>query len=136
MNELRSEIYHQQNAKSHRDLPPTSQGIESHIRRSFFNTHCILNSIKITEEPCLLLNSLDWGFALDGDYILPNFNLRCLEDELTVIVDVKNVQADQLVHVVLPLYHVLLFVNTKAMNVKIPLKHFVEPLPPETSTHT
>ena len=52
--------------------------------------------------------------------MLPNFNLRCLEDELTVIVDVKNVQ-DQLVHVVLPLYHVPLFVNTKAMNVKIPL---------------
>ena len=51
--------------------------------------------------------------------MLPNFNLRCLEDELTVIVDVKNVQ-DQLVHVVLPLYHVPLFVNAKAMNVKIP----------------
>ena len=79
-----------------------------------------MNSINITEEPCLLLNSLDWGFALDGDYMLPNFNLRCLEDELTVIVDVKNVQ-DQLVHVVLPLYHVPLFVNAKAMNVKIPL---------------
>ena len=90
MNELRSEIYHQQKAKSHRDLPPTSQGIESHIRRSFFNTHCILNSINITEEPCLLLNSLDWGFALDGDYMLPNFKWRCLEDELTVVCACKK----------------------------------------------
>ena len=61
----RSEIYHKSKAKSHRDLPPTSQGIVSHISRAFYNTHCIINSIKKKEEESEILYPLDWGFILD-----------------------------------------------------------------------
>ena len=90
MNELRSEMYHKLKTKSHTNLPPTSQGIKPHIYWSLFCTHCIINSIQIIEGTCQMLNRLEWGFALDEDYIVPTYNWKCLKEDLTVVCDCKQ----------------------------------------------
>lgn len=85
MNDLRSYLYHQSKVKSHRDLPPTSHGILPHIKRAFYNSHCIMHSIAINTNPSLMPDYYQWGFVMEEDVVVPEVNWRVLEEKWTIV---------------------------------------------------
>ena len=64
----------------HQNLPPTSQGLEPHIYRAFYNAyitmHVLDKQLKITSED---LDPVDYGFKLDNGQLLPSTSWKTLE---------------------------------------------------------
>ena len=118
MNELRSEMYHKLKTKSHRNLPPTSQGMEPHIYRSFYSTHCIINSIQIIEGTCQMLNRLEWGFFWMKTILCQLTIGNVLRKTWLLYLIVRNVP-DQPAHAELLQNHVPLSANAYQMKAKI-----------------
>ena len=56
--------------KSHRDLPPTFHSILTHIKRAFYNSHCLMHSIAINTSPSLILDYYQWGFDMEEDVVV------------------------------------------------------------------
>ena len=59
---------------SHHNLPPTSQGLLPHIKRSFYNAYTIMHALEIHHYPdvAMLLKPEDCGYEHDKEQLIPD----------------------------------------------------------------
>ena len=80
--EMRVETFHFTKSMSHQNLPPTSNGLLPHIKRSFYNTFNIIHALDASP---VTLNPVDYGFVQDGDILTPETAWNTLDSRWTVI---------------------------------------------------
>ena len=79
MDELRLLKYHHEKCITINDLPPTSESTEGHIRRAYYMTYTQINCLSEFR-----LNPLDYGFALEDEYLVPIKYHRPLPEEIVL----------------------------------------------------
>ena len=84
--ELRKEQFHFSKSSSHQNLPPTSQGLEPHIYRAFYNAYTTMHALdsqtnKQTED----LDPLNYGFTLESGNLVPSSTWKTLEVYWSVV---------------------------------------------------
>ena len=82
--ELRSEIFHSAKASSHQNLPPTSQGLQPHIQRAFFNAYTIMH-VEELQNYDVNLRPVDFGFKVENECLLPETSWKTLELHWTTV---------------------------------------------------
>jgi hypothetical protein len=84
--ELRAHQFHFSKSTSHQNLPPTTQGLEPHVYRAFFNAyttmHCLDRQLNIETAE---LDPLDYGFALENGSLLASTAWKSLEPRWSVV---------------------------------------------------
>ena len=75
--ELRSELFNFSNNASHLNLPPTTDALLPHIKRSFYNTY---NLRHITDINLSGLNPELFGFKMEENFLLPEKYLHELSE--------------------------------------------------------
>lgn len=84
---LRAEIFHHVKGSSHHNLPPTSQGLLPHIKRSFFNAYNIMHALELHQdsENVIALKPEDCGYTHDKEHLIPETTWKTLESRWTVV---------------------------------------------------
>lgn len=84
---LRAEIFHHVKGSSHHNLPPTSQGLLPHIKRSFFNAYNIIHALELHQnsENVIALKPEDCGYTHDTEELIPETTWKTLESRWTVV---------------------------------------------------
>ena len=77
--DLRRELFHFSKSTSHQNLPPTSQGLEPHIRRAFFNAYLTMHALdELSGAPMAELNPEEFGFTIKDGHLLPSTSWNTL----------------------------------------------------------
>ena len=92
--DLRTEVFHHTKGSSHHNLPPSSQGLLPHIKRSFYNAYTIMHTLDIHHDPenVISLEPEDFGFMRDNDEdLIPETSWKTLiESHWTVVCSCTN----------------------------------------------
>ena len=84
--ELRAYQFHFAKSTSHQNLPPTSQGLEDHIHRAFYNAYTTMHAldrqlnIEIGD-----FDPVDYGFTLENGHLLPSTSWKTLEPRWSLV---------------------------------------------------
>lgn len=84
--QLRSEMFHHSKTSSLHNLPPTSKGISSHIKRSLYNAYTMMHcmDIPLDMENTMVLKPEDYGYEYDQGDLIPTTSWRILEPHWSV----------------------------------------------------
>ena len=84
--ELREHQFHFSKSISHQNLPPTSQGIEPHIHRAFYNAYTTMHVLDAQlHAETVGLDPADYGFTLDKGHLLPSTLWKTLDTRWSVV---------------------------------------------------
>ena len=84
--ELREHQFHFSKSLSHQNLPPTSQGLEPHVYRAFYNAYTTIHVLdaQLHVETCHL-DPVDYGFTLENGHLLPSTLWKTLDTRWSVV---------------------------------------------------
>ena len=84
--EYRSEVFHHTKASSLQNLPPTSQGISPHIKRSLYNAYTMMHCLDIylDKENVVVLKPDDYGYEYEQEDLIPSTSWKVLEPKWSV----------------------------------------------------
>ena len=74
--DLRKEMYHSSMSTSHLNLIPTTQGLQPHIERAYYNTYVITH---LLNTECEDISPTDYGYKLTNGLLTPAKNWRKVE---------------------------------------------------------
>ena len=85
--DMRAEVFHQTKASSHRNLPPTSQGLLPHTKRSYYNAYTIMHALEVHHDPehVISLRPDDCGYKYEKEELIPETSWKTLETHWTVV---------------------------------------------------
>ena len=85
--DLRAEVFHHTKGSSHHNLPPTSQGLLPHIKRSFYNAYTIMHALEVHYDPdrTIMLKPEECGYENVKQQLLPDTSWRMLKSHWTVV---------------------------------------------------
>ena len=84
--QLRAHHFHFSKSASHQNLPPTSQGLEPHIYRAFYNAYITMHVLdRQLNVGTADLDPLDYGFLQENGNLLPSTSWRSLEPRWSVV---------------------------------------------------
>jgi hypothetical protein len=79
-NVLRAHRFHFSKSTSHQNLPPTSQGLEPHIYRAFYNSYTTMHVLDgQLGVGTGLLDPVDYGFTLENGHLSPSTSWKTME---------------------------------------------------------
>ena len=82
---MREEVFHHTKGTSHHNLPPTSQGLLPHIKRSYYNAYSIMHALEMDNEHTISLRAKDFGYKYEKDHLVPETSWKSLEPHWTVV---------------------------------------------------
>ena len=82
---MREEVFHHTKGTSHHNLPPTSQGLLPHIKRSYYNAYSIIHALEMGNEHTISLMAEDFGYKCEKDHLVPETSWKSLEPHWTVV---------------------------------------------------
>ena len=84
--QLRAHQFHFSRSASHQNLPPTSQGLEPHIYRAFYNAYITMHVLdRQLNVGTADLDPLDYGFLQENGNFLSSTSWRSLEPRWSVV---------------------------------------------------
>ena len=84
--QLRAHQFHFSKSASHQNVPPTSQGLEPHIYRAFYNAYITMHVLdRQLNVGTADLDPLDYGFLQGNGHLLPSTSWRSLEPRWSVV---------------------------------------------------
>ena len=86
---LRVEVFHHSKTASHHNLPPTSQGLLPHIKRSHYNAYNIMHALEINDVPKISLTADKFGYKYERGHLVPETLWKSLEPHWTVVCSCK-----------------------------------------------
>ena len=84
--ELREHQFHFSKSLSHQNLPPTSQGLEPHVYRAFYNVYTTMHVLDAQlHVETGHLDPVDYGFTLENGHLLPSTLWKTLDTRWSVV---------------------------------------------------